>query len=143
MDAFPQVNRHIAPTCTFASVVILDPWSPLASLVLGVDPGPLTRRGSEGLAVAKEASAVLVPVAGPEGIQWVPEEELTEDELSTIGAHHNAISAFLSERDPKGKKLGPFEGVEVHGIPLITDRMRILDLDDDDQMTFENFYEVP
>jgi hypothetical protein len=103
----------------------------------------LTRRGPEGLAVAKEACAVLVPVAGPEGIQWVPEEELTQDELSTIGAHHNAISAFLSERDTKGKQLKPFEGVEVHGIPLITDRMRILDLDDEDRMTFENFYEVP
>ncbi len=143
MVAFPQVNGHIAPTCTFASVVILDPWSPLASLVLCVDLGPLTRRGPEGLAVAKEASAVPVPVAGPEGIQWVPEEELTQEELSTIGAHHNAISAFLSERDPKGEKLAAFRGVEVNGIPLITDRMRILDLDDQDQMTFENFYEVP
>jgi len=111
--------------------------------VLGVDIAPVTGRGSESPGDVKEVSAMHVPVAGPEGIQWVPEEELTQEELSTIGAHHNAISAFLSERDPKGKKLAPFEGVEVHDIPLITDRMKILDLDDQDRMTFENFYEVP
>lgn len=82
-----------------------------------------------------------VPIAGPDGIVWVPTDELTEDELSTIGAHHNAIAAFLSERDAKGKQVANFKGKVVHGVPLVTDRMAILDLDDADRLTFETFYE--
>lgn len=81
-----------------------------------------------------------VPIAGPEGLVWVSEDELTEDELSTISAHHNAIGAFLLGKDPHGQQLAQF-GKEVHGVHLVTDRLTITELDEDDLLTFERFYD--
>ena len=82
-----------------------------------------------------------VPIAGPDGIVWVPEGELTEAELSLAGSHHNAIQAFLSGADPDGTALARVEGESIHNVPLVTDRDRVLELDEDDLLTFEQFYE--
>jgi len=85
-----------------------------------------------------------VPIAGPEGLVWVDRNELTDDEASIVSRHHNAIGALLSPgRDPSGRGLAEFEGKLIHGVPLITDRLKISDLDDDDMLTFERFYESP
>lgn len=83
-----------------------------------------------------------VPIAGPEGLVWVSEDELTEEELSLLGVHHNAIGAFLSGKDPLGLQLVPLQDRKIHDVQLVTDRLTISDLDDDDLLTFENFYEV-
>jgi hypothetical protein len=94
-----------------------------------------------------------VPIAGPDGIVWVGEEKLTEAQLSMVGKHHNAIQAYLSGADPEGKALASMEGrsISLEGrsvegqslpdVPLITDLGRILELDENDLLTFEQFYE--
>lgn len=83
-----------------------------------------------------------IPIAGPDGLVGVDEDSLTADERSRVGAHHNAIDAFTGGRDPKGLGLAQFEGDVIGGVELVTDLERILDLDEDDKLTFENFYEV-
>jgi len=106
------------------------------------DTKTIRRLGKEGRLNFEYPPPRLVPIAGPEGLVLVDEDELTEDELSMIGRHHSAIGAFLSEKDPRGLGLAPFKGDVVHGVPLVTDRLTISDLDDDDLLTFESFYEV-
>jgi len=82
-----------------------------------------------------------VPIAGPEGIVRVPEDQLSDDELSTIGAHHNAIGSFLAHTPEADKKVAEFEGVEVAGVQLLTDLDRIEELAADHQLDIEEFYE--
>jgi hypothetical protein len=82
-----------------------------------------------------------VPIAGNEGIQWISETQLSKDDLSLIGSHQNAVQGFLAGRDPDGAGLASYAGRSVNGIPLITDLDRILELDNDDLLTFEQFYE--
>jgi hypothetical protein len=83
-----------------------------------------------------------IPIAGPDGLVWVDEDSLTADEVSRAGQHHAAIEALTGGRDPKGLGLAEFEGDVIGRVELITDPERILDLDEHDKLTFENFYEV-
>jgi hypothetical protein len=83
-----------------------------------------------------------IPIAGPDGLVWVDEDSLTADEVSRAGRHHAAIGAVTDGRDPRGFGLAEFEGDVIGGVQLITDAERILDLDEEDKLTFENFYEA-
>ncbi|MEX2274884.1 MAG: hypothetical protein WEA10_04885 [Actinomycetota bacterium] len=84
-----------------------------------------------------------VPVPGWDGIVSVPEEGLTKQELSLLGTIHNHIGAFLSGADREGKAIRGHEGTVVGGIAIVTDLDRIEDLDAEDRLSFEAFYDPP
>lgn len=81
-----------------------------------------------------------VPIAGDEGNVWVPEGNLSDEELSVIGAHRDAIGAFLSH-DPEGaRRVAEHEGTVVAGVALVTDLDRIEELGAENRFDIDEFY---
>ena len=75
-----------------------------------------------------------VPVPGRDGLWPVPAEDLTSQELSTLGAYLNSVQKVLANRDPWAAT--EFEGVTIAGISLPTDP------DEIEQLAFEGEFDI-
>jgi hypothetical protein len=86
---------------------------------------------------------MYVPVAGPDGVEWVDEAGLTEAQLSILGGHLGAIGSYLADATREtAERVGQFQGIVIAGIPLVTDLDRIQELADEGPgFDIEQFYE--
>jgi hypothetical protein len=83
-----------------------------------------------------------VPVAGPDGVEWVDEDELSPEELSILGGHLAAIGSFLADATPEtAERVEQFDGIVIAGNTLVTDLDRIEELAAEGQLEIEQFYE--
>ena len=79
-----------------------------------------------------------IPVITPNGLIWVPVEELEPWERSTSASHVNHVTIALGTGD--FDRLRDFEGVRLGGLPLVTDPGTIEELDDRGELGFDQFY---
>jgi hypothetical protein len=82
-----------------------------------------------------------VPIVGPDGNVWVPREDLTDEELSMVGAHRHAIGLALGGEAEGIFRLTEFENRVVAGVPLVTDLGQLEDIDEAQRLDIEEFYE--
>ena len=75
-----------------------------------------------------------VAVPGRDGLWRVPAEDLTSEELSTLGSYLNAVQKVLANRDPLAAT--EFEGETIAGISLPTDP------DDLERLAFEGEFDI-
>ena len=75
-----------------------------------------------------------VSVPGRDGLWRVPADDLTPQELSTLGSYLNAVQKVLANRDPWAAT--EFEGETIAGISLPTDP------DEIEQLAFEGEFDI-
>jgi hypothetical protein len=84
--------------------------------------------------------ATTVPVPGHDGLWRVSVDELTSEELSTLGSYFNAVRKVLSNRDPWAAT--EFEGKVIGGIELPTDPNDIEQLAFEGEFDIDEFYTI-
>jgi hypothetical protein len=86
---------------------------------------------------------MYVPAVGPEGVEWLAADSLSELDRSTLGSHLNDIGRFLATADIG--YLIEYEGLVIGGIPLLTDPDLIEQYAETGELEIEKFYmpEVP
>jgi hypothetical protein len=81
-----------------------------------------------------------VPIAGWDGIVWVPEEQLTSEEVSEVGSHLNTIGAYLAGDYERVEQSPDFEGRVIAGVELVSDWDRIDELGAEHKLDIDEFY---
>lgn len=85
--------------------------------------------------------ASYLPVVTPDGIMWVPADELERHERSAAATHLNYITQALATGDYS--QLDEFRGVQLGGLPLATDPDTLENLDDRGELALDTFYWDP
>jgi hypothetical protein len=79
-----------------------------------------------------------IPVITPDGVIWVPADDLEAQERSVDASHVNSVTLSLETGD--FDRMRDFEGVRLGGLALVTDQQDIEDLDDRGELGFSQFY---
>src|SRR5262249_51256007 len=97
----------------------------------------MTARRPLGAGALAVGGVMEIPIVGEDEVHWVPEEEVSQEDLSSSGSPLNALQrVFEGDR----AALAPFKGRSAHGIPLLSDAQRAVQKWIDGEIDITDFY---